>query len=128
MHFLKLEEVVAIHHDQVRRYGGSHGIRDLNLLMSSVSLPQASFAGEYLYPTLFAKVASLIHSLIMNHAFVDGNKRTAMTSGARFLYINGYKLKVHQKNMVETAVSIGSGKLNIELLARWVKENSRKIK
>ena len=87
---MKLDEVIAIHHDQIKRYGGSHGIRDLNLLISAVSRPQASFAGKDLYTTVFDKTAALIHSLIMNHPFVDGNKRTAMVSGARTLFINGY--------------------------------------
>jgi len=69
--FLSFEEVIAIHHDQINRYGGSHGIRDLNLLISAISRPQASFAGKDLYPNLFLKAAALVHSLTLNHSFID---------------------------------------------------------
>ena len=104
--FLNLEQVLAIHHDQVTKYGGLHGIRDLNLLISAISRPQASFAGEDLYTNIFLKAAALVHSLVLNHSFIDGNKRTAIVSAARFLFINGYRLKVGTTQLVDACLNI----------------------
>lgn len=86
--FLTLEQVLAIHYDQIERYGGSHGVRDLALLESATQRPQASFMGEDLYPDIFKKGAALMHSLILNHPFVDGNKRSGVVSTASFLHYN----------------------------------------
>ena len=126
--FLSLEEVLAIHHDQIAKYGGSHGIRDLNLLMSAVSRSQASFAGEDLYSGVFSKAAALMHSLIFNHPFVDGNKRTATVSTARFLFLNRYGFKVRKSNLVKDVVRIESQKWNVDKISLWLKKNSKKIR
>src|SRR3989344_1580898 len=104
--FLTLEQLVTIHNDQIERYGGSHGIRDLGLLESALLRPQTTFGGQDLYLTIFDKAASLLHSLLMNHAFVDGNKRTAMTTTLVFLELNGYTLSVSQDQLVQTALRI----------------------
>ena len=125
--FLTLEEVLALHFDQINRYGGSHGIRDLNLLLSAISRPQVTFGGEDLYPDLFQKAAALIHSLTFNHPFVDGNKRTAIVSGARFLYLNDYKLAFSKGELVNLALDIESKTLNLDKLAVWLKKHSDKI-
>src|SRR3990172_10842143 len=92
--FITLEQLLTIHEDQIDRYGGSHGIRDLNLLESALFRPQTTFSGEDLYKTIFDKAAALMHSLILNHPFVDGNKRTAVVAAIIFLLQNGWMLKV----------------------------------
>lgn len=124
--FITLEQVLAIHFDQVERYDGSHGVRDLPLLESAVLRPQASFMGEDLYLNIFDKSSALIHSLLLNHPFVDANKRTAMSSGVTFLHFNGYDLKVSQKDFVATALKIESKEWNLEQISAWLKENSEK--
>lgn len=125
--YLTLEQVLGIHFDQIERYGGSHGVRDLNLLESAIQRPQASFMGEDLYQDIFNKAAALLHSLLLNHPFVDANKRTAMVSGSAFLHFNGFDVKVSQKEFVETALRIESKELNLEQISAWLKENSEKI-
>ena len=125
--FLKLEEIIAIHHDQVKRYGGSHGIRDLNLLISAISRPQASFAGEDLYPDIFTKASALMHSLILNHSFIDGNKRTAVVTCARFLYVNGYLFEASKSQLVKVALKVESKEWDIEKISNWLEKNSKKI-
>lgn len=125
--FLELEEVIAIHHDQIKRYGGSHGIRDLNLLISGISRPQASFAGEDLYSDLFAKASALMHSLILNHPFIDGNKRTAVVSCARFLYVNGYQFTASKNELVKAALKVESKEWDIEKISSWLKKHSKKV-
>jgi death-on-curing protein len=125
--FLTFEEIVAIHHDQIRRYGGSRGVRDMDLLISAVSRPQVSFGGEDLYPDLFTKAAALTHSIIMNHAFLDGNKRTGVTACARFLFINGFALKVSREELVRIALNIEAKKWNLTKVSSWLKKHSIRI-
>lgn len=117
-----------IHDDMIERYGGSHGIARLELLESAVMRPQASFGGKDLYPSVFAKAAAMMHSLIMNHAFVDGNKRTAMVSGVMFLELNDYQLQATQDALVATALKVRQKVWNIEKLAGWLKEYSKRRK
>lgn len=112
----------------IERYGGSHGIRDLGLIQSALARPQASFGGEDLYPTILDKAAALFHSLIFNHAFVDGNKRTTMTTTARFLYINGYELEAEDKEFVDFPLRVENKHLGIEDIAKWIREHVKKKK
>lgn len=125
--YLSLDEVLAIHDAMIESYGGSFGIRDLGLIQSALARPQASFAGEDLYPTILDKAAALFHSLMFNHAFADGNKRTTVTATARFLYINGYELDVDQKELVSFPLKVENQHLDIEEIAKWLKEHTKKI-
>lgn len=126
--FIILDEVIAIHDSMIELYGGSFGIRDIGLLQSAISRPQASFGGIDLYPTIFDKAAALFHSLMFNHAFADGNKRTTMTTTARFLAINGYSIEVTQKEFVEFPLRVENNHLSLLEIARWLQKYSKKIK
>ncbi len=112
-----------IHDDQIESYGGLHGIISLNLLVSSVFTPQTRFDGRDLYPTSFDKAAALLRSLILNHAFTDGNKRTGMVSMLVFLEINGFRLKVPQDELYEVAISIVNEKLGQDQTAKWLEKS-----
>ena len=125
--FLTLNEVLAIHHEEVEKFGGSHGIRDLNLLDSALQRPQSSFMGEDLYPTVFDKAAALMHSILLNHPFIDANKRTATVSMAYFLHLNGYNLKVGPKELIDFALQVESKQLNLEQISKWLKGISVKM-
>jgi death-on-curing protein len=92
MNYLTPEQILFLHARLIEETGGSHGLRDLGLLESAAARPRATFAGEDLYPDLFSKTAALMDSLIHNHPFVDGNKRTGITAAALFLVRNGYRL------------------------------------
>ncbi|MDO8461149.1 MAG: type II toxin-antitoxin system death-on-curing family toxin [bacterium] len=124
--YLTLEQVLLIHEDQIVRYGGSSGLRDVSLLESAIFRPQSSFGGEDLYLTIFDKASALMHSLILNHSFIDGNKRTGTASMLVFLELNEYRLHVSQKALIEIALKIESKKINMEELADWLKKNSKK--
>ena len=128
VNFPTFEQILAIHHDQIERYGGSHGIREIALLESAIFRPQSSFMGDDLYTDLFDKVAALMHSLLMNHPFLDGNKRTSMVSGGAFLFLNGYTLKCTQEELVETALNIESKEYGLTELSSWLKEHSIKLR
>lgn len=125
--YITLDEVIAIHDNMVSLYGGSHGIRDLGLVESAISRPKASFGGEDLYPDLFFKAAALFHSLMFNHAFVDGNKRTTISTAARFLSMNGFELTVSNREFVEFPLKVENNHLSLEEIAKWLKENSKQI-
>ena len=101
MRYLTPEQVLFIHARLLAETGGEHGIRDLGLLSSAVSRPQAVFDGNELYPDIHAKAAALLESLINNHPFVDGNKRTGIAAAAMFLKINDYSLTASNQE-VET--------------------------
>lgn len=126
VNFIIITQVLFIHDQMVKRFGGSFGIRDMGLIESAVARPQASFGGKYLYNSLFDKAAALLQSLLKNHAFVDGNKRTALTSAGVFLKINNLKLINNHQEEVEFAVSVDNGNLSVEEIAKWLKLHTKK--
>lgn len=126
--FIAIDQVLFIHDQMVKRFGGSFGILDMGLIESAVARPQASFEGKYLYKSIFDKAAALLQSLLKNHAFVDGNKRTALTSAGLFLKINNYTLINNHKEEVEFAVYVDNGNLPVEEISKWLKEHTKKLK
>jgi len=124
--FLTLEQVLVIHEDQIERYGGSHGVRNLALLESAIFRPQSTFGGKDLYVTLFDKASSLLHSILLNHPFIDGNKRTAVVSTITFLELNGYLLQISQKGLVQFALNVENKKITVEKIATWLKDHSKR--
>lgn len=126
--YITLEELIAIHDSMIDLYGGSHGIRDLHLLQSALARPQSTFSGEDLYPEIFDKAAALFNSLMFNHAFVDGNKRTTFTSTARFLSLNGYEVIAKDKEIVDFALLVENEHLSVEQISDWLRKNSKKKK
>ena len=126
--FVPLEDIIFIHEAILDTTGGKEGIRDFTLLHSAIFRPQASFGGKDLYPTIFDKASALIHSLLLNHPFNDGNKRAALASCERFLNINGIAVTASQKEKVQFTLNIESKKLNLEGIAKWLMTHSRKTK
>ena len=119
--------MLVIHEDQIDRYGGTSGIRDLALLESALFRPQTTFGGKDLYLTIFDKAAALIHSLIQNHSFIDGNKRTGTVASLVFLAMNGWEIKVEQDELVQIALSIATKGFSIDEISHWLQTNSKKI-
>ena len=128
MKYLSAEQVLFIHSRLIDETGGSHGIRDTGLLQAAVERPKATFGGKDLYTDIFYKAAALLESLIKNHPFIDGNKRTAMASTGLFLQINGYFLETSQKDFVRCALAMATKNITTEDAAKWIKENSLKLK
>lgn len=124
MKYLTPENVIQIHFEIVEETGGSQGLRDLGLLESAVMRPQQTFAGKDLYPTLGIKAAALVHSLLLNHMFVDGNKRTATISMIEFLIFNKRKFTATNKDIVDFAMRVENSKPTIEEIASWIKEHT----
>lgn len=123
--FLTLNDVIAIHDNMISLYGGSYGTRDLGLIESAIARPKATFGGEDLYPSILEKAAALFHSLLFNHAFVDGNKRTAIASCVFFLEENGYEMIASQRELADFPVRVENGHLSIEEIAKWLEKNTK---
>lgn len=128
MNYLNIDQVLAIHSAVIEQAGGSRGIRDIRLIDSAVARPQATFGGSDLYPDILSKAACLGHSLICNHPFVDGNKRTGYMSIRLFLNINGYDLKATEDEKYTFVMEIAEKKRDERAIAEWLKKYSQRIK
>ena len=125
MRFLTVEEVLRLHESVVAQSGGSPGLRDRAILESAVAQPSASFGGEELYPTLFAKAAALGFSLIQNHPFVDGNKRIGHAAMEVFLLLNGYEIDADVDEQERVILGVAASKSPREELLAWIEQNSQ---
>lgn len=126
--YLTAEQVLFIHARLISETGGAHGVRDLGLLQSAVARPQAAFDGQDLYPDLFSKAAALLESLVGNHAFLDGNKRTAITSAALFLRVNSYRLNADNQQLEAFVLQCAQSLIPLEQIALWLKRHSEQKK
>ena len=124
--YLDISEVYEIHQGIIEMTTGKAGVRNFALLHSAVERPKATFDGQDLYPTLWAKAAGLLHSICMNHAFTDGNKRTAWGSTKRFLWLNGYHLRAERKAGADFMVRLDNEKPSLADIASWLKTHSTK--
>jgi len=126
MKYLTTEDVLLLHHLSIEKSGGSHGLRDPGLLDAAVHRPLATFGGEDLYPTLFDKAGALCHSLIKNHVFVDGNKRTSLLSAMTFLELNGYIFECTQEELVTFGLKIDNENILAEGISSWLQKHCKK--
>lgn len=109
--FLSLEDVLALHTESIRRFGGAHGVRDVAALESALATPQATMFGEYLHPTLAEQAAAYLYHLVQNHPFVDGNKRTGLAAGLAFLGINDVRIETTSDALVELTLGVAKGEV-----------------
>jgi death-on-curing protein len=122
--FLTLAEILRIHQDQIKLYGGNPGIHDLGLLESAIAVPQATFGGQHLYADLFEMAAAYLYHLCQNHPFSDGNKRTAAVAARVFLRLNGYDLRPAEPDFEKLVLSVACGKKELRAIAGFLKVNS----
>jgi len=126
--FLSLAEVLDIHQDQIVRYGGTAGIRDLELLQSALGLPAATFAGDFLHADIYEMAAAYLFHIVRNHPFIDGNKRTGTVAALVFLLLNGRTFNAPENDLVKTVVAVAAGRMTKAELAlffrKWVKKRS----
>jgi death-on-curing protein len=120
--YLSAEQLVALHALQIERFGGLSGIRDRGGLESAAARPAMTFGGEDLYPDIAAKAAALMHSLVMNHPFVDGDKRIGIAAAELFLELNGARLAASDAELEEPTLSAARGELAAESLAIWFRQ------
>ena len=125
MRYLTAEQVLFIHARLIAETGGEHGVRDLGMLLSAVARPQASFDQTDLYPDVFTKAAALLESLIGNHPFVDGNKRTGISAAGLFLRQNGYRMRASNQELEAFTLRVAQGGVSQEDAAVWFRTNAR---
>ncbi len=109
--FLSLDEVLEMHDQQIERYGGSPGLRDVAGLESAIATPRATFGGEFLHTSIPAMAAAYLFHLCQNHAFIDGNKRVGANAAITFLFMNDWEPSFNQEELVEVVLSVASGEL-----------------
>lgn len=126
MRYVDITQVYEMHRAIIDKIGGTAGVRDFALLHSAVERPKATFGGVDLYPNLWAKAASLLQSLCLNHAFTDGNKRTAWAGTKRFLWLNGYHLRTKPKEGADFMIHVDNEKPDLKEIASWLKSHSTK--
>ena len=127
MNYLTAEQVLFLHARLIEETGGSHGVRDVALLESAVARPQATFDGVDLYPDLFCKAADLMESLIRNHPFIDGNKRTGITSAALFLRQNGRYLTAANSELEAFTLYVTESRPDVSEIAAWLETHSAPV-
>jgi death on curing protein len=123
--FLALDEVIDIHRDQLERYGGEPGIRDFGLLQSALAMPATSFGGEYLHATLAEMAAAYLFHIVMNHPFVDGNKRTGTVAAIVFLELNGLSLNTDEDELADFVLDVAQGKVDKTGIAAFISTHAK---
>lgn len=125
--YITSEQAIFYQQKIIKTTGGSLGLRDLNLLESAINRPKATFDGKDLYPEVLEKGAALFHSMILNHPFLDGNKRTSLAVLYEFLKQNGFKLSATEKELIGLPLKVERKDLNLEEIAKWLKEHTKKV-
>lgn len=119
---INLKEIIEVHSLLIKKYGGLDGIRDLNLLISSINRPFQTFDGADLYDTPIKKASALFESLIINHPFYDGNKRIAYVAMMNFLFYYSIDIKASQDEKYEFVIAAASGKKRFDDIEKWLIE------
>lgn len=120
MRVLSKKQVLMLHEQLVRETGGSQGVRDEGLLESALATPFVSYAGVDAYPSVQQKAARMCYGLVMNHPFVDGNKRIGAHAMLVFLLLNGIELRYSQQELAEVILDIASGQQSCDALFDWI--------
>ena len=121
--FLTLDEVLTIHERAIERFGGSQGVRDLGLVESALYRPQTGY-----YEDVFEEAGALFESLLINHAFIDGNKRVAFFASDVVLRLNGWKLSLDAKVAHRFLIGLlENNQADFEHLVEWIRQSAHSL-
>jgi death-on-curing protein len=123
--WIELQLVVALHAESIAEFGGLNGIRDEGLLDSALARPRQLLA--YGDPNLFELAATYAFGIARNHAFVDGNKRTALAAADVFLQLNGFEIVVDEVQAVVAFQDLAAGEIDEAMLAKWIEANAERV-
>ena len=123
--FLTLDEVLAIHQDQIMRYGGTAGVRDLGLLQSALAQPCATFGGQFLHANLMEMAAAYLFHLVQNHPFTDGNKRVGLVATLVFLEFNGKEIDAPDADLETLVLSVAQGQANKTAISSFLQQHEK---
>jgi death on curing protein len=123
--YLSVAQVLFLHMRLIEETGGAHGIRDLGLLQAAVARPQATLGRAELYASLPEKAAALMHSLILNHPMIDGNKRLAIAAAGIFLALNGRPLTATNADLEAFTLRVAQGGIGVDEITTWLDAHSQ---
>ena len=124
MRYLSLLEILELHEAIIALSGGLHGIRDIGALESAIDQPRQTFDETDLYPDLISKAAALCFFLVMNHPFIDGNKRIGHAAMETFLMLNGQEIKATIDEQERLILDLAAGNITREVFAKWLKDHT----
>jgi death-on-curing protein len=121
--FLTLDEVLSLHEEQIRLFGGSAGARDTNLLLSAIGNVEATFGEVFLHETIFEMAAAYLYGICRNHPFVDGNKRTAVAAALTFLDMNGIEVDADEDEFYDLVIGVAEGRVSKASIAVFLEDH-----
>lgn len=124
MRYLSFLEILELHEAIISFSDGLRGIRDIRALESAINQPRITFDQSDLYPDLIAKAAALCFFLVMNHPFIDGNKRIGHAAMETFLILNGYEIKAIVDDQEQILLDLAAGNLTLKAFTSWLKDNA----
>ena len=122
--FLTLDEVLQIHRDQITRYGGALGVRDLGLLQSALAQPRATYGGLSLHADMWEMAAAYLFHLVQNHPFFDGNKRVGAVASIVFLRMNGLDIRMSSAKLESLVRAVARGQADKAAVAGFFREHA----
>jgi len=122
-----VRQVLILHERMIQKYGGSSGVRDMGMLESAVGRPFATFGGEDLYPDVFMKAGAFTQSIVKNHPFIDGNKRTAFSGTIVFLLASGVIVSAGTNQIVKFMLRVANENLSVDEIAAWLKKHTTNV-
>jgi death-on-curing protein len=125
--FLTLDEALALHAAAIERFGGSLGLRDAGLLQSALGMPQASFGGEWLHPSIHEMAAAYLFHICKNHPFVDGNKRAALICTIVFLGANGHRVSAPDDALYDIVIGVAAGRVSKAEAAVFLEKHTKPL-
>ena len=123
--FLTLAEAIEIHEYQIEHFGGTDGLRSLDLLKSAVGMPASTFNGIYLHPTIPDMAAAYLFHIVKDHPFLDGNKRIGTMAALVFLELNGYDFDATDDELTEVVLQVAGGTMPKDSLSLFFQQHSR---
>jgi death-on-curing protein len=126
--FLTLDEVLSLHAEQIRLFGGSSGIRDVGLLQSAMGSVEATFGGAFLHETIFAMGAAYLYGICRDHPFIDGNKRTAVAAALTFLDINGVEVDANEDAFYDLVIGVAEGHASKAAVTVFLERHSHSMR
>jgi len=123
MRYLSLREILELYDKIIDVFGGARGIRDMGALESAINQPRLTFNQTDLYPDVVTKAAALCFFLVMNHPFIDGNKRVGHAAMETFLILNGFEIEASIDEQEPIILELASGKLTREIFTTWLNDH-----
>ena len=120
MIYLSINQIIDMHDSLIDATGGTKGLRSIELLESAIAAPFQTFDGEDLYPTIYQKAARLAFGVVKNHAFMDGNKRTAADAMLVFLYLNDVVIECEQKELSDLFIQTADNQKDYDAILTWI--------